>query len=135
MNVAVFIVMLRLPDEAAVNTFFAAYAMYPHAVVTGMPVTANSIEPVYLTIFTSMFLHGGFLHIIFNMLFLWIFGNNIEDALGRVKFLVFYFATGVAGAIAHILTDPNSVIPTVGASGAISGILGAYLILYPTRAS
>ena len=130
-NVAVFVVMLGLPNEAAVNTFFAQYAMYPHAVVTGIPVTANSIEPVYLTIFTSMFLHGGFLHIIFNMLFLWIFGNNIEDALGRVKFLVFYFATGTAGAIAHILTDPNSVIPTVGASGAISGVLGAYLILYP----
>jgi membrane associated rhomboid family serine protease len=83
------------------------------------------------TIFTSMFLHGNWLHIGSNMLFLWIFGNNIEDTLGRVRFLLFYFACGAAAGIAQFLSDPTSPVPMVGASGAIAGILGAYLILYP----
>jgi membrane associated rhomboid family serine protease len=83
------------------------------------------------TIFTSMFLHGNWLHIGSNMLFLWIFGNNIEDTLGRGRFLLFYFTCGLAAGIAQVLSDPSSPIPMVGASGAIAGILGAYLILYP----
>ncbi len=82
-------------------------------------------------IFTSMFLHGGWMHLIGNMWFLWIFGNNIEDSLGHLRFLVFYILTGVAAAGGHILSDPSSPIPMVGASGAISGIMGAYLLLYP----
>lgn len=88
-------------------------------------------HPVWLTVFTSMFLHGGLLHIGGNMLYLWIFGNNIEDALGRVRFLVFYLACGLAASAAQVAIDPDSLIPNVGASGAIAGVLGAYFILYP----
>jgi len=85
----------------------------------------------YFLILSSMFLHGGLLHIGGNMLFLWIFGNNIEDYLGHFKFLFFYLACGVAAALAHVLTHPQSSIPIVGASGAISGVLGAYFLLFP----
>lgn len=88
-------------------------------------------HPLWLTIFTSMFLHGGLLHIGGNMLYLWIFGNNIEDALGRVRFLLFYFACGLAASWAQIAIGPDSLIPNVGASGAIAGVLGAYFVLYP----
>jgi membrane associated rhomboid family serine protease len=80
---------------------------------------------------TSMFLHGGWLHLIGNIWFLWIFGNNIEDSMGRFRFLLFYLLTGLAAAGAHIFATPGSPIPMVGASGAISGIMGAYLVLYP----
>jgi len=83
------------------------------------------------TIFTSMFMHGNWLHIGSNMLYLWIFGNNIEDTLGRGRFILFYFACGAAAGVAQVLSDPSSPIPMVGASGAVAGILGAYLILYP----
>ncbi len=87
--------------------------------------------PVWATIFTSMFLHAGFLHIAGNMLYLWIFGNNIEDAMGHVKFALFYLLCGVAAALALLLIDPMSRTPVVGASGAISGVLAAYMLLYP----
>jgi membrane associated rhomboid family serine protease len=80
---------------------------------------------------TSMFLHGGWGHLLGNLLFFWVFGNNVEDSMGRVRFLVFYLLCGVIAAGAHVILDPTSPIPTVGASGAISGVLGAYLILYP----
>jgi rhomboid family protein len=83
------------------------------------------------TMLTSMFMHGGWLHLIGNMWFLWLFGNNVEDSMGHIRFLVFYLLTGVAAGAAHIFTAPNSPIPTVGASGAISGVMGAYLVLYP----
>jgi membrane associated rhomboid family serine protease len=88
-------------------------------------------HPVWLTIFTSMFLHGGWLHIAGNMLFLWIFGNNIEDAMGRPRFVVFYLLCGVAAALSQWLTDVSSQVPNIGASGAIAGVLGGYLLLYP----
>jgi len=84
-----------------------------------------------LTILTSMFLHGGWLHIIFNMWFLWIFGDNIEDHLGHFLYLVFYLVSGFAASIAHIVLNINSNVPSVGASGAIAGVMGAYMILYP----
>lgn len=89
-------------------------------------------SPIFLTLFTSMFLHGSILHIGFNMLYLWIFGNNIEDVLGPAKFLVFYFASGLIAHAMHIASDPSSLIPTVGASGAIAGVMGAYLMLFPS---
>ena len=88
-------------------------------------------HPLWLTIFTSMFLHGSLLHIGGNMLYLWIFGNNVEDVLGRGKFILFYLACGVAASVAQIAIDPNSLVPNLGASGAIAGVLGAYFILYP----
>ena len=85
-----------------------------------------------LTIFTSMFLHGGFLHIIFNMLFLFVFGPEIEYLCGHVRFLVFYLVAGFAGGVAQIAIDPSSHVPGIGASGAIAGVLGAYLVNFPT---
>ncbi len=85
----------------------------------------------FLTIFTSMFLHASWLHLIFNMLWLWIFGDNVEDYLGHFRFLVLYFASGVGATLLHTLFNLNSVTPTVGASGAIAGVLGAYFVIYP----
>jgi len=96
------------------------------------PEMACEIGPAHWwTVLSSMFLHGGWLHLIGNMWFLWIFGNNIEDAMGHVRFLVFYLVCGVAAAAAQIGVQPHSTIPMVGASGAISGVLGGYLLLYP----
>ncbi|MGE0371267.1 MAG: rhomboid family intramembrane serine protease [Gammaproteobacteria bacterium] len=89
------------------------------------------LVPPGLTLFTSMFLHGGWMHLIGNMLYLWIFGNNIEDAMGHARFIVFYLACGVAAALAQATFESTAQIPMVGASGAISGVLGAYLLLYP----
>ena len=87
--------------------------------------------PQYWTVITSMFMHGGWFHLIGNMLFLWVFGNNIEDAMGHAKFLIFYLLCGTAAAATQTFMSPHSVVPMVGASGAISGVLGAYLLLYP----
>lgn len=98
------------------------YGMKPAEVLAGQELH---------TLFTSMFLHGGFLHILFNMWYLWIFGDNIEDFLGRGKFILFYFGVGLAASFTHAFSDPGSMIPTIGASGAIAGVLGAYMLLYP----
>jgi len=86
---------------------------------------------LYLPLFTTMFLHGGWLHLIVNMWSLWIFGDNVEDALGHVRFLILYLAAGVAGSLLHLVIAPESWIPVVGASGAIAGVMGAYLLLFP----
>ena len=87
--------------------------------------------PPAATIFTSMFMHGGWMHLIGNMLYLWIFGDNVEDSMGHVRYLIFYFLCGIAAVFAQALPEPNSEIPMVGASGAISGVLGAYVLLHP----
>ena len=97
---------------------------------------SGSLEPVdeappFLTLFTSMFMHGGWLHIFFNMLFLWIFGNNIEDAMGRARFIGFYLIGGLAAILTQVLVSPDAQVPTVGASGAIAAVLGGYILLYP----
>ncbi|MCK4836774.1 MAG: rhomboid family intramembrane serine protease [Candidatus Aminicenantes bacterium] len=91
----------------------------------------REISP-FLTLFTSMFMHGSFFHLFGNMLFLWIFGNNIEDYLGKIKFILFFLLTGLGASLVHIIFHPNSMIPVIGASGAVSGVMGAYLILFPT---
>lgn len=88
--------------------------------------------PPILSMFTSMFMHGSWLHLFGNMLFLWIFGNNIEDYLGIIKYILFYLLSGLGASMVHIIFHPNSLTPVIGASGAVSGIMGAYLILYPT---
>lgn len=88
-------------------------------------------DPVYLTVFTSMFLHGGFIHIFGNMLYLWIFGNNVEDRFGHIRFLFFYLIAGIAGVAAQTLVNPTSAVPGIGASGAIAGVLGSYLLMFP----
>jgi membrane associated rhomboid family serine protease len=89
------------------------------------------VQPHYSTLLTSMFMHGGWLHLIGNMVFLWVFGNNIEDVMGHGRFVLFYLLCGFAAAGSQMLIGPNSAVPMVGASGAISGVLGAYLLLYP----
>jgi len=105
----------------------------PLALINGQPMECVvDNQPInWLTPVLSMFLHGGWGHIIGNSLYLWVFGNNVEDSMGRMRFLAFYIITGLAAAAAHIAVTPASPIPTVGASGAISGIMGAYLVLYP----
>lgn len=89
------------------------------------------LVPASFTVFTSMFLHGGFMHLAGNMLYLWIFGNNVEDAMGHFRFVAFYLLCGIAAVAGQVLQNPDSQIPMIGASGAISGVLGAYLLLYP----
>lgn len=96
----------------------------------GMRCVVDAV-PQYWTVITSMFMHGGWFHLIGNMFFLWVFGNNIEDAMGHGKFLIFYLLCGVAAAAMQTFISANSIVPMVGASGAISGVLGAYLLLYP----
>ncbi|MEO7396775.1 MAG: rhomboid family intramembrane serine protease [Candidatus Limnocylindria bacterium] len=90
-------------------------------------------SPIFLTLLTSMFMHGGWLHIGGNLLFLWIFGDNVEHRIGHIPYLAFYLVAGVIASLAQILMSPDSIIPTLGASGAISGVLGAYLVMFPTN--
>ena len=127
----VFLYQVTLPPDQD-EAFILHYGAVPSVVVGGAATGAMAVGlPATLTLLTSMFLHGGWMHLIGNMLYLWIFGNNIEDAMGHVRFLVFYLVCGIAAALSHALTDLQSTIPMVGASGAISGVLGAYLLLYP----
>jgi membrane associated rhomboid family serine protease len=93
----------------------------------------QAIVPNVITMFVSMFLHGGWLHLGGNMLYLWIFGDNIEDRLGHFRYLLFYFASGIAATLAHAVMNPASQMPSIGASGAIAGVLGAYLVLFPKQ--
>ena len=111
----------------------AGWTLVPREITQGVDLSTNgpTLQPMWLTLFTSMFLHGGWAHLLGNMLFLIIFGNNIEEALGRVKFVLFYLAGGLAAAAAQILFTPGSAVPVLGASGAIAAVLGAYLVLYP----
>ncbi len=94
---------------------------------------ANSPSPIYLTLLSAMFMHGGLLHLGGNMLYLWIFGDNVEDRMGHLKYLIFYLLCGFLASATHIFFGPNSVIPSLGASGAIAGVLGAYLVLFPRQ--
>jgi membrane associated rhomboid family serine protease len=128
-NVLVFLFQFSLGKQA--QGFAAAFGATPFEITHHVDLAPTIIFPVFLTIFTAMFLHGGILHLAGNMLYLWIFGDNVEDAMGSIRFLFFYLACGVIAALAHIATEPNSMIPMIGASGAISGVLGAYLLLYP----
>jgi len=126
LNVIVFLYELLAEASGSLDQTFYTMGMVPFEVT-------HSFGPaVALSFITAMFLHGGFMHIFGNMLYLWIFGNNVEDSMGRLRFLVFYLMTGIIASIAQVLTGPNSRIPTVGASGAIAGVLGAYIVLFPT---
>lgn len=132
MCIAVFLYQNSLPENLG-NIFVFQYGAIP-AVVFGagsLPEEASAAIPVGLTLVTSMFLHGGWMHLLGNMLYLWIFGNNIEDVMGHAKYVVFYVLCGVLAVLSHAVTDPGSQIPMVGASGAISAVLGAYLLLFP----
>jgi membrane associated rhomboid family serine protease len=128
---AVFLWQVSLGEREGLRVVYA-FGLIP-AVLLGeasLP-PGGALVPPPATLVTSMFLHGDWMHLIGNMLYLWIFGNNIEDHLGRPRFALFYLACGLAAAFAQILPDPGSRIPMIGASGAISGVLGAYLLLHP----
>lgn len=125
--VLVFLYMYALP-EAQVDRFIASFGTVP-AAVTGQG--GEDGLRAYGTLVTSMFLHGGWWHLIGNMLYLWIFGDNVEDRMGHGGFLVFYLLTGIVATVTHIVLNADSTLPLVGASGAISGVLGAYLVLFP----
>lgn len=122
-NIGVFIAYWPLfSDPRALNAFFYEWAMVPIMVTQ---------DGTYHTVFSSMFLHGGFMHIAGNMLFLWIFGDNMEDEMGHFGYLLFYLASGIGAGLAHVLAAPYSPVPTVGASGAIAGVMGGYLLMFP----
>jgi membrane associated rhomboid family serine protease len=124
-NIAVFVFQMML--GANNDAFIYQFALIPAEVTSRV-----SLEPIF-DIFTSMFMHAGLAHIGGNMLYLWIFGDNVEDRLGSFKYIIFYIIGGVVASLTHIYTNPGSQIPTVGASGAIAAVLGAYLVLYPSQ--
>ena len=130
-NVLIFLWQRITFSGAANNTIYKYYGLVPHELSLAITTNHDLLPYNILTIFTSMFLHGGYFHLAGNMLYLWIFGNNVEDAIGHKKFIMFFFLSGIIAAIFQFLYDPNSNIPMIGASGAVSGILGAYLILFP----
>jgi len=129
--VLVFLYQMTLPEREATRFVFA-YGAIP-SVVFGLQVLPPGVArvPANLELVTSMFLHGSFMHLLGNMLFLWVLGDNVEDALGHARFVVFYLLSGVAAALSHAAVEPASSIPMIGASGAISGVIGAYLVLHP----
>jgi membrane associated rhomboid family serine protease len=142
-NIVVFLYQLVDPN------FTNGYAAVPAEITTGTDIVGEFLlptpegpvvieeapgpAPIWLTLFSSIFMHGGWLHIGGNMLFLFIFGDNIEKAYGHVKYVVFYLICGVLASLAHVLSQPDSIIPSLGASGAISGVMAAYLVLFPTN--
>ena len=127
-NVLFFVYELSLGPE--LDAFFYEYGVVPRFISTAF-VNMSFGAGEFISLFSSMFLHGGFLHLGGNMLYLWIFGDNVEDKLGHGRYALFYLLCGLTATFAHIILSPNSAIPTVGASGAISGVLGAYLLMFP----
>lgn len=126
-NVAAWVLLQGAGQPQALESSVYAFGALPCEVTGSCEVEGLGRSAVI----TSMFMHGSWGHLIGNMVFLWVFGNNIEDSMGHLRFIAFYLICGVAAAAAHVLVAPNSSVPTVGASGAISGIMGAYIVLYP----
>lgn len=126
-NVASWLLLQGSGTVQALRASVEAFGAVPCEVTQACPRSGLG----WSAVLTSMFMHGSWEHLLGNMLFLWVFGNNIEDSMGHLRFIVFYLVCGVAAALAHIYVAPNSAIPTVGASGAISGIMGGYILLYP----
>ncbi len=149
LNIFVFLVLQGAGSSAEGAEFTYGYSAVPFEITNDVdltrpePITIDGQptavpqepgpSPIWLTLFTSIFMHGGWLHLGGNMLFLWIFGDNVEHRIGHVAYLVFYLVAGVIASFAQIFTDTDSIIPTLGASGAISGVLGAYLVMFPTN--
>ena len=132
-GICVVIFLMQLGSQSyKTGQLFYSYGLIPSVLMGNdqLPMDLYAV-PAYLTIFTSMFMHGGFMHLIGNMLYMWIFADNIEDSLGPKKFIIFYLLSGIGAAMAQILMDTHSQVPMVGASGAIGGVLGAYLINHP----
>jgi membrane associated rhomboid family serine protease len=126
-NIGAFIFLQGAGEMQALRASVETYGVVACEITGECPVEGLH----YPSLFTSMFMHGGWGHLIINMLFLWVFGNNIEDSMGHIRYVIFYFACGLAAAGAQILVAPESELPMVGASGAVSGIMGAYILLYP----
>lgn len=141
-NIAVFFL---LQGAGSYDSFTYGYSVIPREIMSGRDIVATvqtemgqipqapGPNPIYLTLFSAMFMHGSLMHLFGNMLYLWIFGDNIEDAMGHVKFLLFYILCGLLATGAQIFFDQNGLIPNLGASGAIAGVLGGYLLMYPSR--
>jgi len=129
-NVLVFVYELTL-SSGSLNTFFFRAGAIPYELTNRVDIMPADLVPWFLTPITAMFVHGGWLHIIFNMLFLWIFGNNVEDTMGRFRFIIFYLVCGLIATATQVAIDVSSTVPTIGASGAIAGVLGAYIVLFP----
>jgi membrane associated rhomboid family serine protease len=123
LNVLVFLYQLMLNSNGQLEDFIGRYAVTPANIASGQD---------YFTLITSQFLHGSWLHIGSNMLYLWIFGDNVEDAFGHIPYLIFYLAAGILAGLAQVVVDPGSTVPSLGASGAIAGVLGAYIVLFPS---
>ena len=131
LNVLAFLLELGQGSEGALQSFIQAWGVVPREYTTGHDIAPTIPLPFWTTLLTSMFLHGGWMHLGGNMLYLWIFGDNLEKVMGHARFLIFYLVCGIAAAITHIVFSGGSAVPTIGASGAISGVLGGYLILFP----
>ena len=135
-NILVFVAFQNMGSNRA---FLASFSTVPKEILTGMDITSGGLgvspEPVYLTLFTAMFMHGSVAHLGGNLLYLWVFGDNLENVMGHVKYLVFYLLTGLIASMCHVwltsFTGNDMLIPSLGASGAISGVLGGYLLLFP----
>jgi len=130
-NVLCFFLELSRPSEGALQSFIQAWGVVPREYSTHSDLVPHIPLPFWSTLLTSMFLHGGWMHLGGNMLYLWIFGDNLEKVMGHLRFLIFYLVCGVAAGLAHVLFNARSNVPTVGASGAISGILGGYMMMFP----
>ena len=130
LNVLVFLFEASQPP-GALQSFIQAWGVVPREYAAGHDIAPTIPLPYWSTLITSMFLHGGWLHLIGNMLYLWIFGDNLEKVMGHLRFLAFYLVCGIAAGLTHIFFSAASAVPTVGASGAISGVLGGYLVLFP----
>jgi membrane associated rhomboid family serine protease len=130
LNLLVFAFELSLGDS--VQQFVQSASVVPAEYACRCDIPPTDVGPFWVTVFTSMWLHAGWLHLIGNMAYLWIFGDNVEDAFGHLPYLGFYLASGFAAGVAHILASPESTVPSLGASGAIAGVLAAYVVLFPT---
>jgi membrane associated rhomboid family serine protease len=131
LNVLAFLLELAQPSQGALQSFIQAWGVVPHEYVVRHDLPPTIPLPFWSTLFTSMFLHAGWMHLGGNMLYLWIFGDNLERVMGNARFIVFYLICGIAAGLAQIVASGASNIPSLGASGAISGVLGGYLVLFP----
>ena len=131
LNVLAFFLELGQGSEGALQSFITAWGVVPREYSVGHDIPPTIPVPYWSTLITSMFLHGGWMHLGGNMLYLWIFGDNLERVMGAARYAAFYLVCGIAAGLAHILFAGGSAVPSVGASGAISGVLGGYLLLFP----
>jgi membrane associated rhomboid family serine protease len=131
LNVLAFLLELAQPSDAALQSLIQAWGVVPREYSAAQDLPPSIPLPFWSTLLTSMFLHAGWMHLGGNMLYLWIFGDNLEKVMGAIRFVIFYLVCGLAASFAHIIFGAGSNVPAIGASGAISGVLGGYLLLFP----